>query len=663
MMSLIHSILDTWIVVLLIYLPGWAWTRVSLRTGLTGFIESMAFACTAGIVMLVPSFLVLAECGWFKPFPVFMAALLWMVLGLMVTRHNSSAHFRRDFAGLVLTGCLFTLIRLLPAPSEWIVGGWDPGVLMNQGIWIGRTGTMHPPLGYLHQFITPETVSLFTNNMKGLQELYPGFPIDVNSGKWAFSFYRGTPLWVGFLYQFGGMDLAIRAMPVLFVLIAVVSFASIGRYFEGNIKYPVLLVLLFIQPVILYHCRTPCYEMLQLLLILSVILWADTKSQPWGNGLVVAALGFCLVVNHISTILFGSLFALCLAVFNQKTVAEKYNRSGVWLGAGVLLGAVYIHVFSPDSTAKLHHVLPEIYGVAAACMIAVLLLTVQFKWPKWSGVRWDLLVIPLGISAWLYLEMNRTEPFAEFAKNLKVLSMYEYIPLVIVGFSGAAVCWVRIPEARALITFSFLSLLVVLHRKHAMELYPWALKRYLPFVVPIILCGGACVWSMLNKNRTVNAVIILLLFAVGIKNAQNMRQSLVGIEYTGVVKILQTVANDIPDSSIVISDHFKWGTPLAAIHGKNVINGEIIWSKKSNDAVQQMLDIIMEKGSLGAGIYFITSSEKELSIYPEIHTDDFMLVRQYPMVTFQQTIHHRSNRGFTTKPSSANFNIYKYQPR
>lgn len=662
MMSIIYSILDAWIVVLLLYLPGWSWSRGGQKIGLTGFVESMAFACSAGIAMMIPSFLFLAEYGWFQPFPVILASLLWTVLGLRVTCREYKGHFKRDFAGLVLAGSLISLIQLLPAPSEWIVGGWDPGVIINQGVWIGRTGMMHPPLGYLHQFITPETVSLFTNHIKGLNELFPGIPIDTDSGTWAFSFYRGTPLWVGFLYQFGGMDLAIRAMTILLVWIAIISIAAVGRYFQGRLNYPVLLAFLIIQPIVLYHSRTPNYEMLQLLLILSVVLWTGSKQLRARNG-IVAALGFCLVVNHISFILFGGLFALCLALFNRHFAATKPDRSGMCLGAGVLLGAAYTLVFSSSSTAKLHHVLPEIYGVAAACMIAILLLTVQFRWPKLSTVRWDVLVIPLGITAWLYLECNRTEPFAEFANNVKVLSAYEFVPLVLVGFAGAVLCWIRVPETRALITFSFLSLLVVLHRKHAVDLYPWALKRYLPFVVPIIMCGGACVWSVINKSRVVNSLIVLLLFVAGIKNADKLKQSLVGVEYTGAMNVVKAVADEIPDAAIVISDHFKWGTPLAAIYGKNIINGEIIWSKKSPEAVRQMFDIILNKESAGAGLYFITSSERALSIYPEIDEEEFVLIREFPLTAFRQTIHHRSNRGFTTRASSASFNIYKYQPR
>lgn len=651
-----------WLLALILFLPGWVWSRHSLRQANGGVVLTTALVWTGSLVILISWSLLLAELGWFNLAALLGGLLLWVVCGLWFGRDTSPTVSGGEWSGFLLSGIVMTVIVLIPAPGEWLVGGWDPGVIMNQGIWIGRTGTLHPSMGLLDLLTNPETADLFTNQIRGLREWFPGLPVNLASGEWAFSFYRGTPLFVGFLYQVGGVELALRAMPVLAMIALVVILAVMRRIYTGSHRYPVVLALILVQPVFLYHARTPNYEMLQLLLTIGAVLWADVKSNRIQNGMVLL-IGFCMVVNHISFILFGSLLAVCLAAFYRVEGGAARARVGGWLAAGILTGTAYVLFRSVESTAKLQHILPEIYGVATTCVIAVILLTVHFKWPPISGIRWDWLIWPLGMLALVYLEFNRQDPFAEFVKNLKVLAAYQNPLLLATTLIAALVGWVFVPKSRILVTFVFLGLLVVLHRKHVADLYPWALKRYLPFIVPMIACGGACAWSFMAEKRYGKHAMAVVLVIIGFFQAGQLKTAIANVEYTGLNEQLDRVALEIPPSSLVVVDHFKWGVPLAAVHGIAVVNGEIIWSKKSSEVVRQTFDAIVRAKPADTDLYLVSGSEMAMGVYPGIRHEDFVLVGEFPSITFQQAIHHRGNRGFTTRPSSAEFRVYRYQPR
>jgi len=652
-MTIASSIPTAWVMALILFLPGWAWLRAGKDDSITATARILGFS----LILQLPTWLLLAECGQLTFFAVIAAGLAWTVAGLL--RSPGGVRLTREhlFALLIL-GMVLSIVVIFPSPGEWIVGGWDPGVIMNQGIWVGRTGTLHPPADLLSPVFAADVGGLITRHVSGLREAFPGMPVDPGDGTWSFYFYRGTTLWVSFLYVMGGLPMALRASLILGLLTLLLMVAVIRLWIPGRHAGWIALGLVMIQPVFVYHLRTPGFEMLQILLIMHCFLWLNSNERTLRNAAFMAT-GFCLLINHVSFILFGTLLAFCLSVYERSRDETRTATTGLSLMAGLLAGLMYIGLLSPSSLAKLHHILPAMFQASALLVILTILAALFAHRLR----RWEILLLPAGLTACLAVEMFRHEPFREFAVNVSALASLNGIVLTIAAAAGCLFFYITKPGLRTVMAFLVLCLLTVLQRKHVAELYPWALKRFIPFMVPLVACGGLMAWSHLSKsNRGIIVAVVLGMLVVG-ENILHVRGAIRNVEYRGLSSRLDEVAGMIPDDAIVIADHFKWGTPLAAIYGRHVINGERIWADKSRDRVEEAMDFIRKHTSSDVPIYWLTVTESGLDIYRAIDKSRIELVHVFAPLPLKEVSHHRNNRGYTDfHQMNVTFSIYRTVP-
>ncbi|MCB1101783.1 MAG: hypothetical protein KDL10_05440, partial [Kiritimatiellae bacterium] len=630
-------------IALLVLIPGGIGAR-----GYRGpWLARFAAATVAGIAITTPMAILLARSGGLSIWTQVGAVLLLSWGGL---RLNPPTNFRSTVREIGLFTLVLTLsllvIRIAPLPGEWIAGGWDPGVLLNQAGWVARTGSLHPADPVFGELIRNPALSLFLKTQGTLTEAYPGLPFDPEAGRWVLYFYPATPVLGAWITQWGDAEWLLR-LPVIIALLAWITVTGASAAISGKNQLGLVAgIALAALPLWLYHARTPNSEMLELSLLAGLVGWGLGGSPRTTRGPVLFALMLTLVLNRISAILFGGLFLL----FLSADVRQRPPGFWPWMASGLLGGWMYYLFLSPESMAKLTHVLPRILSASAAMVVGSGVLLGANRLPRrWHKIL-PWMIFAMGIGAWLMLEKTGQAPWREWEMNLNALTGYLH-PAIAVGTGlGLLVLVVMSPAARSPMLFLALSLLIVLHQKHVAELYPWALKRYLPFVAPLVACSLLSVPLLSRRMKLppwISAIILAGWLGGSIVLQRHaIRDSVNNREFIGLADHLASLAAGVPPDAVVVADHFRWATPLAALHGLTVLNGEALWSRRDPELTEEVLRQLI---ATGRPIVWMTGTSDGLDVYPRTSTGKETALATPAPLTFQETIQHPRNRGFTTR--------------
>jgi hypothetical protein len=397
--------------------------------------------------------------------------------------------------------------------------------------------------------------------------------------------------------------------------------------------------------------------MLELALLAGLLLWSRDEAPERAQGPILGLLMTTLVLNRISAILFGALLVVVLMASQPRRPVVVYMA----LAAGLFTGWFYYAVVSPESMAKLGHVMPRIAVVSAGGLMAGAGVLVANRLPERWRRGWLPGLFVAGVLGWLAMELSSTHPWEEWTRNGSALAAYLDPRIAVVSGLGLLLLLIRVPGTRAPIVLAVLSLLVVLHHKHVAELYPWALKRFLPFACPLV-AAGLTGWILLVPGRVAAwgrpVVAAILLLLAGWMQRERLTEVVREREYLGLNDTLVQVAEAVPDGALVVADHFKWATPLAALHGLTVLNGEALWKKKDPELTHTVIDTLRRNHS--NPLVWMTGTDDGLAVYPGLETVDAELLLAMDPVSFRVTIHHPRNRGFSSRTSSLEPRVYEF---
>ena len=147
-----------------------------------------------GAVTLLLSALALAAAGLLNLAALtILAALISAAALIFVRARLSPMTLKAAGIALIFIGAVSAAVMLIPKPGEWIVGGWDPGVYINQGVSIARNhGFRAPPLPCYRE-LSARGLELFTRGTARYTEAFPGCPIDPHSRRFVLYFFPLTP--------------------------------------------------------------------------------------------------------------------------------------------------------------------------------------------------------------------------------------------------------------------------------------------------------------------------------------------------------------------------------------------------------------------------------------------------------------------------------------
>ena len=357
-MSVLSAILALILLVLRVMLPGMLATSTRrdllVRTGRALFI---------GVVLnLLLAVAALSAGRWSR-------GIDWGVWGLFVAggllvharRGTLSAILRAGVRPALLVLAAAALVLLLPARSEWRMGGWDPGFYQNNAVRIAADGRLDGPhLPLYVEAARPDSplASLARTQYGGTYHaLADSLPL-APDGSIPLYFFHLTPIAGAGLHRLGGDAFLDRlngflAFGALFAFAALLSSLGLRGY-----RRALPLFFMAISPLWWYQRNIPTSEMLYLFLLLGGAAdWLDSRDArrpPWGAW----AACFLLVLNHLNAaVLVGALVALATLLEATSSDAplprrSRLLRSGVALAA-LALGGLWDAVFAHATIAKL----------------------------------------------------------------------------------------------------------------------------------------------------------------------------------------------------------------------------------------------------------------------------------------------------------------------
>ena len=671
-------LLPALLLVLHLYLPGWAWSWVLDRreSAPSGFwIDRLLLAAKSvvlGVVLSLFAALALAVFGVFTPALEWSAVVLLAVVGWGMSRGRGgpwTARAKRGWPGACLLGLGLAGVLALPNRGEWIVGGWDPGIYVNEGVLISRTASYVPPRDPFFGSLGEGELAAFTRPVHNYTEAYPGVPLDVETRSFRHLFFPLTPTLVAVAHRCGGLRAAARVNELAGWMTLLVLAAAAGALSGRRSQSVFAALALLVQPVWLYHLHVPVSEMLQLLLIGGVGL---LLASP-GGAVPLALLLMASEMNRFSFLPFAGIFLLAAAwVDLRRDDRRPVARERALQVTALVSGAAIDYALSPVTIGRLGSVVAFLLAIFAALVAAAVGLDLwavgrerRASLLAWSE-RWG---VPVGVAVLFAAVIVAFIPAAEprdvilwNARHLVPCEGWAFLAAAAAGLATTLRAGAGEPRAkRAFVLFLAACATVTAIKLDIATLWPWASRRHLEFTVPLlaILAGsaGGFAWDRGGVWRRWGAALAALVVAL---NARTAWAAWSRTEFNGASRAIAEIAAQVGPDDIVVADHFRWGTPLRFLHGRNVVNGELFHAAGGRARFAAALGTLERLRREGRRIRFLTSTEEKLAIYPVDVGPATADWTSEPFV-FSEIAHHPRARGFTLREKEKVFTLFTWQ--
>lgn len=631
------------LIALRFFVVGVAWTwfmpvpdRVS-RCAWTRWLFVGARAALGGIVIGALLTLVLGQLGCYRSVVEYTVLGVLAVVGLLPAFRCSRSSLPaclRDAVPVMLVSVLGVIVIMgLPRRGEWLMGGWDPGVYISEGVALERTGTFYPSDPLLFDQLNTEERAVFTRGDEHRTERFPGVVIDAKRQRLSYEFFRLHPSLIAVLHRCGGITAALRGNTIL-GMFAVFVFCGMMLVLSGAPHALFASFVLMAQPLWLYHTHTPVSEMLHLLLMLGIGLLLPGRDSSRAATIWLAVLIMGMILNRFSFLPFAAMLIVALAWLDL----ERADRQRVWAERGWQWGAAALGAWvdwrvSPASLQGWSKtVVPVMLKVVAACAVfavacdvagSIAALRRRFcRVPRWvRGVMgWVCLALVAGLACY-----GAWGPQTKNADNL--VRLLPFVGPVVCVYAVVGV-WLMSHRKQAIgrVLGSFLFVLfgitmVVLVKKWVKDFYPWATRRYLANAIPMLAMLAsyplARLWEAKGRpfmGRGAAVALLLVLLGGGARMSWHAWSR---VETRGLLHVLDAVAERIGDDDIVVVDTPTWGTPLKMVYGKEILNGKHMWRRKDAAQMQVGLAALARRHEAGRPIRFLTTTRTlGMDIYP-----------------------------------------------
>jgi hypothetical protein len=484
-------------------------------------------------------------------------------------------------------------------PSEYVLGGKDPGVYMNEGIQIAQRGAFvvdDPVVSSVPEFARPLFFPLsYQTSVYSLR--FMGFFVrNPETGAVVGQFPHFFPASIAIGYGLDGLTGARRTVGVWAVLgLLAVYFA--GARLVGPWTAWAAALLLGLQVIQVWFARYPNTEVVMQALLFTALLAnarAHVDDDPFFAPVAGVFLGLLLFVRFDAVLGIGAvLAALALGALTgtriRITFAATLALTGA-LAAAYLLGPMRAYADLPiifvTNLEPWHYAIlgaaavVGVVAIAAGARLPVLGLAVKRFVPTIVSV----LVVGGALYA-LYMREPVARVLAE--RDAYALRTFTAFYLTLPGLLAALVGFVflarqafwRAPDLfLTVVTFSFF----FFYKIRIVSDHFWMTRRFLPVVLPGALLFAATAalggtrggWRATRLIRgTIGVAFVLLLAGQYSRAAAPIRTH---VEYAGLIPRLETLAKTIGDRDLVIvesriSDTHVLGLPLAYIYARNVL--------------------------------------------------------------------------------------------
>ena len=717
-MSILFSSLALLLLVLRVMLPGFLLSTPDLGGGdspRSGLLPRTGRALFAGVVanLLIPVAFVAGR--W----TVLFDWLWWLIIVANAARWRVqrrelvAGDLRRWLAPTLLVLAAAALVLLLPARSEWRMGGWDPGFYQNNAVRIARDGRLdgpHLPL-YVEaagegSVLAPLARTQYGGTYRALADSLPLSP----DGSIPLYFFHLTPIAGAALYRLGA-DAFLDRLNGFLAFGSLIAFSSLLASL-GLRGYRRALPLFFmaISPLWWYHQNIPTSEMLYLFLLLGGAAdWIDSRDArrpPWGAWTAC----FLLVVNHLNAaVLAGGFVALAtlLETAGAETPLPRRTRllRAAVAFAAMLLGIVWNRYFASATMLKLHDetgldgVILRMFALAAAggLLCAVVSVPRVLRRPaawaaRTAGVLAGVVLAAVALSAlsgsardWYYSIYECGWRIGPMLWWLMRLSPLHGIPASVLAGLGLLLLSLSLDSRNSRLALAVLAFscvfVVTLYNPGIPKLYPWALRRFYPFFLPAFAMAQAApaIWALdatcrkpkrPPSARTAAAVILAAAACVVVLTLPATRAAARSGDYRGLVGVLRTLRDTIRPGDVVITDSSAWMAPLLlaedipAVNGERFMDGpaDTLWRTPDPAARADLLSALrLWATAAHARLLWLTTTSSGLSIYPEPPPvdPDPVLALDFPATT---VVHASRNKYYATQTRPIPIRLYATLP-
>jgi 4-amino-4-deoxy-L-arabinose transferase-like glycosyltransferase len=504
-------------------------------------------------------------------------------------------------AALLPLALLALALWRLPPPSEYIIGGKDPGVYLNAGVQIAQRGTLvyHDPVvanvpAAARELFLPQD----KNRDVFVAPRFMGFFIlDPDTGAEVSQFPHLYPASIAVGYGLGGLTGA-RRVVTFWGVFGVLAVYFLGARLFGRPAALAAAILLTLHVVQLWFSRYPNADMvMQALLFASLLACArgHADDDPFFAPVAGALLGLQLFLRFDAVVAIGAAVA-AVALGYVAGHRLRWTFFAPLAVAGVLclwyLTGPMREYFELPYLFLTHLPMWEYYGLAAGALAVIVLLVAGRRVPTLSSwitqaVPWAMTVGVIALAVYaLYLRQPGGKLTDYDAYSLRIFAgFYVTLPALIAALIGYAIVvrplfW-RDPAFVVVLTafalFFFYKIRIV--PEHF-----WAARRFVPILLPgtLLLAAAAALTGVRGRlllTRAVRTPIGIVFLVVLATQYVRAAAPIAGhVEYEGVIAHVEALAGRIGDDDLLIvesrdagSDVHVLGLPLANIYARNVL--------------------------------------------------------------------------------------------
>jgi hypothetical protein len=510
----------------------------------------------------------------------------------------------------VIPGALVAVgLWLYLPPSEYVIGGRDPGVYFNEGIRIAQRGALivnDPVIAAVPE----ETRQLFMRTAPGRRvnwglRFMGTFILDSSTGAIRSQFPHLFPTSIAIGYGLDGLTGARRTL-AFWGILGVLALYFLGTRLFGRAVGGAAACLLAIHVVQVWFARYPASEiMMQPLLLAGTLAYARAHQDD--DGFFAPIAGWLLALPFI----FRVEAALVLVAVFGAIVAGLIDgrRPRFWFLVVFIVTFALAGLYLAEvTTAYFRYPMTVVRGtfrrlplagwmllaVAAICLAPVAYVTavnprVRALVRRWLPALLSLAVVAAAVYGYFWRTESRSVADYDVAMLRDYAAFYVTVPGLIAALIGYAITARRaFWRDPAFVITATLFAMFYFYKMRIVPEHFWLMRRLLPIVLPATLLFAAAAalfaiqrWGQTSSGRVRQAIsaaigIVFLAF-IARQYAAATAPVARHVEYAGVIPQLERMSAGFDDRSLYIvesrnaSDLHVLALPLAFIYADNVL--------------------------------------------------------------------------------------------
>ena len=666
--------------------PGFAWIwlipeqnrpRISLPAR---YILTGAHIALLGTVLIALGTMILAETGSFSNKSLVFVTLGLMSTGIILGTLRGAWNFRRHVGSSLptfgVTVIAFFILLQLPQRGNWIAGGWDPGIYVGQGVMVHRTGTFHPPPDTLLATLSDEEFSAFTRETHNFVEYLPVVPVDPDSRAIQPFFFRLFPSVVCMLYDIGGIEAAMRVNLFIGWLTSIVFMGMLVAQRRHTMLVTGAFLGLVTHPIWVFMAHFPTSEMLQLLFVCGLGLLLPYRFAARSTTWIVALVLLCAMLNRFSFLPFAGIY-LCVCTWMDipRRARDSPFRSRLLHTIAILSGALFDSISCNVTLARLDDLVPPlVVGGLAVCGLALVIEILAFhsgtrKLMAKPGTKTMMLgLLVAGLASWGLEKSGLGWILQNMSLHVRSALPYLGPVLILLAVTGFILVIVQADDTRTwngFLLFLMAITTITFGVDAISSLYPWAMRRHLAYTLPLLVILAtllsATLWQQGAKRPASRIAAVIWICVVILFQSPKALDAARHTELNGLADVMADMAAQIDDNDIVVADHFRWGTPLKLIHGKQILNGELLWARDDEHRTKIAFSALRRLHEKGHRVIFVTSTHDGLSVFPG-HVQGVKLWST-DCITLRELNHHIKQTGFGVRTRTKQFTLWEWVPK